>query len=217
MHPIIIVLALIVLFIMWLFSHLEILIIVIIAVSSIVYFFIPTWKYNKTIKSFSNFKKQLPPGSRVTSESNALNEYRELIHGNKLMSPNILNIVLEQLFNHYRNKYKWRSYFIKKQTVTLEHKYNLTLSNKTRQLTYNWTWNILCEFNPEFERSLMNDKIRQYIKKRDNYTCQHCGLKNQVWHIDHIKPISKGGKTEYSNLQLLCSYCNLSKGNSFIG
>lgn len=32
-------------------------------------------------------------------------------------------------------------------------------------------------------------------------------------HVDHVKPFSKGGKTEFSNLQALCNECNLGKGN----
>jgi 5-methylcytosine-specific restriction endonuclease McrA len=31
--------------------------------------------------------------------------------------------------------------------------------------------------------------------------------------MDHIKPWSKGGKTELENAQLLCKHCNTSKGN----
>ena len=30
-------------------------------------------------------------------------------------------------------------------------------------------------------------------------------------HGDHIRPWSKGGKTEYGNLQMLCTSCNIKK------
>ena len=33
--------------------------------------------------------------------------------------------------------------------------------------------------------------------------------------IDLLEPYSKGGKTEYSNLQMLCAPCNRSKGNRY--
>ena len=49
---------------------------------------------------------------------------------------------------------------------------------------------------------------------RDNYTCQICGkyMPDGVGlHIDHIIPVSKGGKSVESNLQVLCSKCNGSK------
>lgn len=32
-------------------------------------------------------------------------------------------------------------------------------------------------------------------------------------HIDHINPLSRGGKNIDANVQLLCPYCNLSKGS----
>ncbi len=34
------------------------------------------------------------------------------------------------------------------------------------------------------------------------------------YHLDHIKPLSKGGLHEDSNIQLMCPTCNKSKGNS---
>ena len=31
--------------------------------------------------------------------------------------------------------------------------------------------------------------------------------------VDHVKPWSKGGRTELSNAQLLCRPCNIKQGN----
>lgn len=67
------------------------------------------------------------------------------------------------------------------------------------------------------QRALMTSKLREKIKKRDNYTCQKCGLstndeKNLLLEIDHIIPISKGGMSIEENLQTLCWKCNRTKG-----
>ncbi len=48
------------------------------------------------------------------------------------------------------------------------------------------------------QRKLMTQELRERIKLRDNYTCQICGkyMPDGVGlHIDHIIPVSKGGKT----------------------
>lgn len=71
------------------------------------------------------------------------------------------------------------------------------------------------------QRSLMTSKLRQHIKERDNYTCQHCGNSvakepNLLLEIDHITPVSKGGCTVESNLQTLCWKCNRAKSNKLI-
>lgn len=74
-------------------------------------------------------------------------------------------------------------------------------------------------YDSKKQRSLMTKDLRRKICKRDNYTCQNCGkyMPDGVGlHIDHIIPISKGGKTIESNLQVLCSKCNLSKSNKIL-
>jgi len=61
-------------------------------------------------------------------------------------------------------------------------------------------------------------RLRFKVLKRDNFSCVQCGAspaKNPatILHVDHIKPWSKGGETEISNLQTLCQDCNLGKSN----
>ena len=71
------------------------------------------------------------------------------------------------------------------------------------------------------QRDLMTQQLRKRIKERDNYTCRYCHNSiskepNLLLEIDHIIPLSKGGKTEERNLQTLCWKCNRSKGNKII-
>lgn len=86
--------------------------------------------------------------------------------------------------------------------------------NKQLELS-NWTLT-RTEYNSKNQRKLMTKELRNKIKARDNYTCQICGKQmfDEVGlHIDHIIPVSQGGKTIESNLQVLCDKCNLRKGN----
>lgn len=66
------------------------------------------------------------------------------------------------------------------------------------------------------QRKLMSPALRRQIMERDDYTCQSCGkrMPDEVGlQIDHIVPVSKGGKSVPTNLQVLCSKCNGRKGN----
>lgn len=70
----------------------------------------------------------------------------------------------------------------------------------------------------QYERSKMSDSLRYDVLKRDGFKCRICGVSASdgvKLHVDHIKPISKGGKTELNNLRTLCSACNLGKSDKY--
>lgn len=72
------------------------------------------------------------------------------------------------------------------------------------------------EYQIKMERMRMTSSLRYDVLKRDNFKCQICGFTAQdgaTLHIDHIIPVSKGGKTTMDNLQTLCDRCNIGKSN----
>ena len=72
----------------------------------------------------------------------------------------------------------------------------------------------LREYHSKNQRKLATRGLREKIMKRDNYTCQLCGkyMPDEVGlQVDHIVPVSKGGKSVPSNMQVLCSKCNSAK------
>ena len=60
----------------------------------------------------------------------------------------------------------------------------------------------------------IDNKKRLKILKRDNFKCKLCGRGSDetTLHIDHVVPLSKGGSSKTSNLQVLCRECNQGKG-----
>ena len=58
-------------------------------------------------------------------------------------------------------------------------------------------------------------KIR--VVRRDNYTCQHCGvhLQDDEVEFDHIIPVARGGSSEEHNIRLTCFECNREKSDKF--
>lgn len=69
-----------------------------------------------------------------------------------------------------------------------------------------------------YQRKIMTDSLRYDIFKRDKFRCVLCGRTAQdgvKLHVDHIIPVSKGGKTTPSNLRTLCETCNLGKRDKY--
>lgn len=57
-------------------------------------------------------------------------------------------------------------------------------------------------------------KLYNELLKRQNYKCVYCFKDiTDANSFDHIIPISRGGDNSPENLQLLCQFCNTSKGN----
>lgn len=51
---------------------------------------------------------------------------------------------------------------------------------------------------------------------RDNFCCQYCGITvtKASATLDHVLPISHGGKTTFENTVTACALCNARKGNN---
>ncbi|MEN6388852.1 MAG: HNH endonuclease [Syntrophomonas sp.] len=64
-------------------------------------------------------------------------------------------------------------------------------------------------------REPISKRLRFEVFKRDAFTCQYCGktAPNVILEVDHIEPVSKGGKTTMLNLITSCKECNRGKSN----
>ncbi|MFD2611235.1 HNH endonuclease [Paenibacillus gansuensis] len=60
-------------------------------------------------------------------------------------------------------------------------------------------------------RLFTNRSFKQYLLKRDRYTCYFCGNYGDT--IDHLLPRAKGGHTTPVNCVCACNECNQSKGS----
>jgi len=59
------------------------------------------------------------------------------------------------------------------------------------------------------------ERLRRLVVSRASERCEYCGLAQQgqeaTFHIDHVLPLSAGGKTTAENLALACVSCSLRK------
>lgn len=64
-------------------------------------------------------------------------------------------------------------------------------------------------------RKQISRRMRFEIFKRDSFTCQYCGgtPPSKILEVDHVVPVSKGGKDERHNLVTSCFECNRGKAD----
>jgi HNH endonuclease len=73
-------------------------------------------------------------------------------------------------------------------------------------------WPIVC-CKPKVRHAIngIPEILKRKVFERDGSMCVQCGAKHFL-HLDHIYPVSRGGKTTEKNLRVLCRPCNLEKG-----
>ena len=70
----------------------------------------------------------------------------------------------------------------------------------------------------QYQRSQVTESVRYNVMKRDGFRCTICGRDASdgvKLHIDHIIPVSKGGKSTMDNLRTLCEECNRGKRDKY--
>lgn len=150
-------------------------------------------------------------------EKSTIKKYREMQFQKCLDDKNAYQFHLVRKQTRYKQKNYVKTAYKITQTVEsydCNYSYLYHRNEKLKEINYECT---LREYHSKNQRKLMTKELRRKIMVRDNYTCQYCGkyMPDEVGlHIDHIIPVSKGGKTIPSNLQVLCSKCNGNKSNS---
>lgn len=128
-----------------------------------------------------------------------------IIERNKLLPVCSINIKIENVYISPKGRNRYYDSHTFWQTEIIN-----TFSKIREQQTF--------EAKKQEERSKMSDSLRYDILKRDGFKCTICGASAQdgaKLHVDHIIPVSKGGRTIKSNLRTLCSDCNLGKSDKY--
>lgn len=91
----------------------------------------------------------------------------------------------------------------------LVHDYATLLTGRFSDGTIYYTATRKSTLSSSRKRKRIATLARKYGER-----CQHCGAGEDLT-LDHIKPLSKGGKDGIYNLQLLCKTCNEKKADNY--
>lgn len=63
------------------------------------------------------------------------------------------------------------------------------------------------------KRHFINGRLRFTVFVRDHFRCVYCGTTavNTTLQLDHVIPVSRGGKDDLENLVTACLDCNIGK------
>ena len=183
------------------------------------------------------YPEQIQKLCRLVEELETLRDAKQIIENYKAEYQQYLGEVPDYIMENDESGFYSRLGFanIDESTLTVEYKFSYTSNGgmAQRSFTVPMTEETIAELVKMLEsklttrafakeqRMLMTKKLREYIKKRDDFTCCNCGNStyvepNLLLEIDHIVPVSKGGCTVEDNLQTLCWKCNRAKSNKIL-
>ena len=173
----------------------------------------------ENIETYKKYREEIAAECSVVDYENVkwilLKKYAQKIERNLLnkvaLKPETRVTIVVKLYHVNRNHF-----LISKKGETFYEDEIIRLIKRIRNKRGNFyrdreIWDAICRV----ERARVSNRMRFSIYERDGNRCRKCGKSG--WHhdleIDHIIPISKGGKSTYENLQTLCRECNLEKGS----
>lgn len=128
-------------------------------------------------------------------------KYEEKVFHEKMYAPKFPSV---SLYLYAQSPWGYKDYSTKYDFITIIKSYEMA-SDKAGKRTF-----------IQVQRSLVSDSVRYDVLRRDGFKCKICGAtaKDGVkLEVDHIIPVSKGGRTTMDNLQTLCERCNRGKRN----
>lgn len=193
------------------------------------------------VKNFYPNKKSYPEQIhklyRLVEELETLRDAKKIIENYKVEYQQYLGDVPDFIMENDESGFYSRLGFanVDESMLTVEYKFSYTSNGgmAQRSFTVPMTEETIVELIKILEskltakafakeqRALMTKKLREFIKKRDDFTCCNCGNSthkepNLLLEIDHIIPVAKGGCTMEDNLQTLCWKCNRTKSDKII-
>ena len=177
-------------------------------------------EYKKSEKQYENYKKALKKiletefdYSRIKFNKMLFSSPENFIELEAKMIKNIIFDNRNQLSLYVYADYtspKGKNYWCKEFTYSFSSILNFIETVKQHEEYMK---------SAKYQRSILSDSLRYDVLKRDKFTCQLCGASSKKdgvkLEVDHIFPVSKGGKTEMKNLQTLCERCNRGKSDKY--
>lgn len=70
----------------------------------------------------------------------------------------------------------------------------------------------------KYKRGSISKRLRFDVFKRDGFKCAYCGQAPPavILEIDHMEPVSKGGKSDINNYITACFDCNRGKSDKYL-